>query len=375
MIIHREKLAILVIAFALSFLLYGNSISGDFVSDDKLIIIQNPLVSGNFFDLSKAFSTPYYHDKPNAGLYRPLTIASYNLNRVFSQSPVGFHLLNVILNAINGFLVFLLVSKLTNKRTAYFAALFFMFLPIHSEAVSAIVGRAELLSFLFSISSLLFVLNKRYALASILLFAGLLSKETAAGFFLVFLYIWKFRDRQTTKQVLYNSFYFVPAVAIYAIMRASVLGKYFIGVDHLMAYNPLKFVPFFESLWTSLKVFYLYLLKTVVPYQLSSDYSFNQIPIIKNPFLHYEVYVAVIILAGLVYFAVKKRGNIYGLSAVIFLFTYFLISNWFIKIGTIMGERLMYAPSLGLVILVAAWVDKFVTARGPATPHPTGAHL
>ncbi len=393
MSIYREKIIILVISLAISFLLYGNSIKGDFVSDDKLVILQNSLVSGNFSDLFKAFSAPYYHDKPNAGLYRPLTIASYNFNRVFSKSPVSFHLLNVILNAINGFLVFLLVSKLTSKRTAYFAAVFFMFLPIHSEAVSAIVGRAELLAFFFSVLSLLLILDKRYALASLLLLLGLLSKETASGFFLVFLYIWKFSPVRSSlaevrrtralgasetsngiKQIFYNSLYFVPAIAIYAIMRASVLGKYFIGVDHLMAYNPLKFAPFFSSLWTSMKVFYLYLLKTVAPYQLSSDYSFNQIPVIQNPFLHYEVYIGAVTLAVLVYLAVKKRENVYGLSAGMFLLTYFLISNWFIKIGTIMGERLMYAPSLGLVILAATWIDKFVTARGPVAPHPTGAH-
>ena len=62
-------------------------------------------------------------------------------------------------------------------------------------------------------------------------------------------------------------------------------------------------------------------------------------------------------LVGLVYLAVRKRDNIYGLSAAIFLLTYFLVSNWIIKIGTIMGERLMYAPSLGLVILGAMVVE------------------
>ena len=353
MSLRKEKIIVLAVAFAISFLLYGNSIKGDFVSDDKLTILQNPLVSGNFPDLFKAFSSPYYHNQPHAGLYRPFTTASYNLNKIFDSGPLGFHLLNIILNAINGFLIFLLVSKLLNKRTAFIAAALFLFLPIHSEAVSAIAGRGELLSFLFSVSSLIFVLNKRYAVASLLLLAGLLSKETAAGFFLVFLYLWKFREHKTLKQTFYNSLYFVPAIMLYAIMRAFVLGKYFIGVDHLMAYNPLKFVPFSHSLWTSLKVFYLYLLKTVAPTRLSSDYSFNQIPVIQNPFLHYEVYIAGTVLAALIYIAIKRRENILGLSVIIFLFTFLQVSNWFIKIGTIMGERLMYAPSLGLAMLAA----------------------
>src|SRR3989344_2448193 len=357
MIIHREKFIILAVSLTLSFLLYGNSINGDFVSDDKLVILQNPLVRGNLIDLFKAFSSPYYYNQPHAGLYRPFTIASYNFNKVFSSGTFGFHLVNILINAINSFLVFTIVSRLVSKRSAYIAMALFMFLPIHSEAVSANVGRAELLSFLFSTVSLPLVLDKKYMWASAALLLGLLSKETAAGFFLVFLYFWKYREHKSLGKIVSSFLYFVPAVGIYAGLRYYTLGNYFMGVDHLMAYNPLKFASFFQSLWTSLKVFYLYMLKTVAPYQLSSDYSFNQIPIIKNPFTHYEVYVGVTILVGLIYLAVKKRDSIYGLSAAVFLLTYFLVSNWIIKIGTIMGERLMYAPSLGLVILVAMVVE------------------
>lgn len=357
----------LVISLVLSFILYANGINGNFVADDKLVILQNPLLTGHLSDLSKIFSSPYYYGQAHAGLYRPLTTISYDLNKFFGSRPFGFHLLNIILNALNGFMVFLIVSKLVNKRTAYAAMMLFIFLPIHSEAVASIVGRAELMSFLFSSLSLLFVLNKRYALASIALLAGLLSKETAAGFFLVFLYLWKFKERQTLKQLFWGSLYFIPSIAVYTALRIYVLGKYFIGVDHLMAYNPLRFVSFFQSLWTSFRVFYLYLFKTVVPYKLSFDYSFNQIPIIKNPFLHYEVYVGIIILATLVYLAFKKRENIYGLSAVIFLFAYLPVSNWFVKIGTIMGERLIYAPSLGLVILAALLIDGKLLAANKNT--------
>src|SRR3989338_6770131 len=231
--LYKNDLFILAVALVLSFLLYGNGLKGDFVSDDKLIILQHPLVSGDFSDFFKVFSAPYYYNQPHAGLYRPLTIASYNLNKVFSSETFGFHLVNIVLNAINGFLIFLLVSKLTSqkiapgfigKRSAFLAMILFLLLPIHSEAVNAIVGRAELLAFLFSAISLILVLNKRYWLASLMLLAGLLSKETAAGFFLVFLYVWKFREDQTLKQIFYNSLYFIPSVAIYMVMRAYVLG-------------------------------------------------------------------------------------------------------------------------------------------------------
>src|SRR3989344_7812473 len=212
MIIHREKFIILAVSLTLSFLLYGNSINGDFVSDDKLVILQNPLVRGNLIDLFKAFSSPYYYNQPHAGLYRPFTIASYNFNKVFSSGTFGFHLVNILINAINSFLVFTIVSRLVSKRSAYIAMALFMFLPIHSETVSANVGRAELLSFLFSILSLIFVLNNKYALSAAMLFLGLLSKETSAGLFFVFLYLWKFKEGKTFRQIFYNSLFFGPTI-------------------------------------------------------------------------------------------------------------------------------------------------------------------
>ena len=149
-------------------------------------------------------------------------------------------------------LVFLVVYKLFLRRTlprdsiiskapAYIASWLFLFLPIHSEAVSSIVGRSELLAFLFSTLALLYVLDRRYALASVAFLFGLLSKETAAGFFLVFVYLWKFKERKTIKQIVSDSLYFILSIILYAILRAYVLGKYFLSVDHLLAYNPLKF--------------------------------------------------------------------------------------------------------------------------------------
>ena len=87
MINRKEIFVVLAVVFAISFGLYANSLGGDFVSDDKLVILQNPLVSGNFSDFFKAFGSPYYYNQPHSGLYRPLTIASHNLNKVFSLLP------------------------------------------------------------------------------------------------------------------------------------------------------------------------------------------------------------------------------------------------------------------------------------------------
>ncbi len=77
---HKNELIVLGLALCLSFILFANGLRGDFVADDKLVILQNPLVSGHLSDLGSIFVSPYYYGQPHAGLYRPLTVVSNNLN-------------------------------------------------------------------------------------------------------------------------------------------------------------------------------------------------------------------------------------------------------------------------------------------------------
>ncbi len=359
---NKQKLIALAISLLISLALYGNGLRGDFVADDRLVILQNPAVGGGLSDFSLAFTNPYYYGQAQTGLYRPLTVASYNANKFINSSPFGFHLANIIINGLNAFIVFLIVSKLAGRKLAYLSLVLFSFIPIHSEAVSSIVGRAELLSFFFSALALLSVLRGKLHISSLFLFLGLLSKETAAGFFLAFIYLWKFYENKSWKSTAGNALYFIPPIVIYGILRIYVLGKYFLGVDHLLAYNPLRYEPFLPTLWTSLKVFWLYLLKTLIPFKLSSDYSFNQIPVIRTP-VNYEVLLGLVILVLVIYLLIFKRTGIYGLSLSIFFFTFIPVSNWFVKIGTIMGERLMYAPSLGLVIAGSLYIGRFLSSK------------
>ena len=81
----------LIASLLISFSLFSNNLNGNFIADDKLVILQNPLVNGSAVDIFKAFGEPYYYNQPHAGLYRPVTVASYALNRAISAKPFGFH--------------------------------------------------------------------------------------------------------------------------------------------------------------------------------------------------------------------------------------------------------------------------------------------
>ena len=159
MVRSNDLILAAVWALVLSFALFGNGIGGNFVFDDTIVIVGNPFIDGQLGEFGKIFITPYFAYQPRPGLYRPLTIASYSVNAfLFGFSPVSFHIINILLHALTSFLTFILLYRLSASRIAAYAGfLFFMFLPIHTEAVTSIVGRAEILSLLFVIGSLLLI--------------------------------------------------------------------------------------------------------------------------------------------------------------------------------------------------------------------------
>ena len=343
------------LAVLFSFALFGNGIGGDFVLDDTIVIVGNPFVGNHLEEFWNIFATPYFAYQPLPGLYRPLVIASYSINAfLFGSSPVSFHVVNILLHAATSFLFFVLLYRLSVSRIAAFTGfLFFMFFPIHVEAVTSIVGRAEILSLLFVIGALLFVIKQRYFLASLLFFLALLSKEMAVAFLPIFLFLEFKWHKKGAKAVIGSFWCFIPSVVLYAILRYAALGKYFLSNDATPIYNPIKFASLFSGLWTSFKVFYFYFEKTFFPLSLSSDYSFNQIPLVDNLLISVPAILGIVVLALLILLFFKTNNFVFRFGIIIFLSSYFVISNWIFKTGTIMAERLMYMPSMGLAIIPA----------------------
>ena len=356
---------VFLLSFVLSFAVFGNGIFGNFVFDDVSVVQNRPDVkyAGNFFDL---FISPYHQNMSKTGLYRPLTMASYAINHyvnsLFAPSTssgqaVGFHIVNIIIHAVSSFLVFWLVNFLFKKKfLSYAVFLLFLAHPIHTEAVTSIVGRAELLSFLFGVAGICFFIKNNKILSAASFLLALLSKESALMVLPIIFYISVvFSDIKIWDSFKKLWFFSLP-LGFYALLRYKALGGYFLGdITATMAENPLRFVSFSERISTAFKVLYLYLEKLIWPVHLSADYSFNAIKVIRSPFVSVESIVGILIFALLVAIIVfyKKVSKELSFSAALFLFPYMIISNLVKQIGTIMGERLMYFPSFGFTIVAA----------------------
>ena len=88
--------------------------------------------------------------------FRPVVNALFSVNYlVFGLSAFGYHLFNVILHLISGFLVGSLAYRIFHYRTlpAVFGTLIFAVNPAGSEAVIWVSGRTDLLSMLFFLAA------------------------------------------------------------------------------------------------------------------------------------------------------------------------------------------------------------------------------
>ena len=346
--------------FVLIFLIYGQSLTGGFVFDDRGIIEHSELLS-NLGNLKETALYPYW--TVEAGLYRPVTLLSYSFNFIFlGSSPAGFHFINLLLYLAICISIYFLIKKLfRNGWLAYLVALLFLVLPIHTEVVANITGRSELLALLFSLLVLLeFTREKVVAWRiGLWLLLAIGSKETAIAAIPLALMVLAIKERESwlgsVKRHFKGLTALVVATSLYFFMRFIVLGPtHFFGVKTSLIENPLIFADIPARFATASSILWMYVQKLFWPVNLCSDYSYNQIPVIHS-FLNLEVILGLVILFGAVAVIImcfRKRSAI-SFGAAIFLFSFLPVSNILFPVGTIAGERLFFFPSLGFALVVA----------------------
>lgn len=107
--------------------------------------------------LNDFWGTPLSHSGSHKS-YRPVTVLSFRLNYYWHQlRPMGYHLTNLVLHAITAALFTRFAGQLFRAQTrpTLVAGLLFATHPIHCEAVSSVVGRADTGAGLFFLLSLL----------------------------------------------------------------------------------------------------------------------------------------------------------------------------------------------------------------------------
>jgi protein O-mannosyl-transferase len=142
-------------------ILYWRAFGAPFVYDDVDRIANNPDLSSfhatfrNYF-LSPVELTSHFRGA-GGSMFRPLFWLSLSVDRhVWGLNPSGFHFTNIALHWFNGFLLFVVLRRFGAPAVIAAATSFiWLGMPINSEVVAWVSGRAYLLCAFFLLLALL----------------------------------------------------------------------------------------------------------------------------------------------------------------------------------------------------------------------------
>ena len=351
---------------------YSNSFAGGFVFDNAPIVQNDPRIrAATAENIRLIFSREYWFDSGTSGLYRPLTTLSYLFHYAAlgnGSSPSGYHAVNLALHCLNIALVYALgLAILGSSFPALALAALWAVHPSLVESVTNIVGRADLLAAFGVLLGLLCYVRQtsatgRKRAAWLAALAGaqtiaLFSKESGAVLpLLMALYDFTWPRREAWRNRVVSYAVLILPFGAFLWLRWGLHTHLAVPFSE----NPLIGAGFWTARMTAVKVIGKFLWLFVWPARLSADYSFNAVPLFGWRPWNWEdakAWIALAASAGLVLLAIRFRRR----SRPLFFFLGFFFvalapaSNLFIPIGSIMAERFLYLPSLGLAgCLVAA---------------------
>jgi tetratricopeptide (TPR) repeat protein len=339
----------LVICLVLVAVCYANSIPNAFILDDILIVAANERI--RHIEPIHFLSQSYWGDLNHAGIYRPLTIFTFSLEYpIWKVWAPGFRLTNLLIHALNGWLVFLLVRGLLGSPLAALAsAVVYVVHPAQTEAVVSIVGRSELLAAGFFFAAWLAFRNGRTGLAALAYVLAVLAKESAITFPAIVLIDVLFHNgiRKTIESWWRFAVLGVTGIA-YLALRFYVLGG--LGIPASGQY--LEGSLTLSQRWlTSGRVFLEYFRLLVAPIRMASDYDFNSIPLAT--FRDWDAWLGLALVAAAMavgLWSIRRRPAV-GVGVFFFFIALLPVSNWIMPIALLMAERFLYTPIFGFALL------------------------
>lgn len=362
-----------LIICAFVFVLYGNTLKNGYNLDDEYVV-NNTFIEKGISAIPEIFRSYYSDDKKGQYGYRPIVKTTFAIEySIFGKNPAISHLINLIIYLITGIFLLKLLKVLLkehDKILPFIIVLLFLAHPIHTEVVTSLKNREELLSFLFCLFSLWFF-YKSYQIKPFLnIFLGLLfiilaylTKENSLTFIAIIpLALYFFTDTKAKNIIIVTLIVGLSLIALRIIVTKSLPDN----VPVNLWQNPLfgdknRLLQFSTGLFTIL--YYLKLL--IFPHPLRFYYGFDMIPIIELTNIWF--YISLIVCLSLFVYAIFtiKQKNILSFSILYFFISISMFSNILIPVTGIVAERLVYFASLGFSIALGYLIYKFHKRKIP----------
>ncbi|XP_026991030.2 protein O-mannosyl-transferase TMTC3 isoform X1 [Tachysurus fulvidraco] len=371
---------------------YWNSLLCGFVFDDVSAILDNKDLRPstpiqNLFH-NDFWGTPMSEERSHKS-YRPLTVLTFRLNYLLSElSPASYHLFNVFLHVAVCVLFLRFCRLLMDRTTSLVATLLFAVHPIHTEAVTGVVGRAELLSSIFLLAAFLAYTKSKGSDRSIvwmpivltvfLVAVATLCKEqgitvigiccvyevfVAQGFTLpllmeMALQVVRGKDMfpYSVLQTLLKLVVLVISTLLLVIVRVQVIQSQlpvFTRFDNPAAVSS---TPARQLTFNYLLPVNAWLLLN--PSELCCDWTMGTIPLVESLLdprnlatLAFYVLLGLLAYHSLRHAHSSAKTVLMALSLLVLPFI--PASNLFFPVGFVVAERVLYVPSMGFCVLVA----------------------
>jgi protein O-mannosyl-transferase len=294
------------------------------------------------------------------GGYTPLTTLSFAAEyKIWGEKSGAYHIHNVILHLICTALVYLLIRRLgMNLSIAAFTALLFGFHPMRIESVAWVTERKDVLyAMFFLLSTIGYVAYRKtknllYFVLSLLVFIlSLLSKIQAVSLPLSLIAIDLLIDKKFQWKLLLNK---IPFLILS--LATGLVGVYFLQKAGSLDIG--KTLPFYDRIFIGSYSLIVYMIKSVIPYEMSAIYPFPD----KLSFLHY-ISLPLVMISGYLVWRVKRSrieiiaGILFFLFNIIFLLQVVGAGQGYI------ADRFTYIPYIGLFFVLAILLNELVSGK------------
>lgn len=405
----------LTIVIILGLICYSTTFDVPFQFDDRLYVIENPLIKDIRFYIEPSTAAQYnnaiYADFYHFYRTRFVGYLSLAVNYAIHGLDVrGYHVFNLTIHIINAALVYLLVlitmqtpdrnenevSDDSRHLTAFLSAIFFVSHPVETQAVTYISQRFTSLATLFYILALLLFLLARkaacaepqltgspkgrtaaaksaaiYCCSIVAAILAMKTKEIAFTLpFVIALYDFVFfKDTKRRRLIFLMPFALTLLIIPFSVLSIGRSAGEMVG-EIGAATRSHTFLPRLDYLVTEMRVIVTYLRLIFLPVSQNLDYDYP----LSHSFLDRNVLLSMIMLVAIIacaiYLLIHTRrspgaNSMRTISIGIFWFFITLsVESSLIPIEDVIFEHRLYLPSVGAFMSISSTLMLFIGKTG-----------
>jgi tetratricopeptide (TPR) repeat protein len=353
---NKQNLIYLFLFFSLiTFLSYFRVLNGDFIWDDNVYILQNPIFQQTHPLLKIWFS----HEIQD---YWPVSYSLFFLEfKLFGLNALGYHIVNLLIHTLTCLALFKILGKL-KVPFAFLISLMFCVHPMNVESVAWIFQTKTTLAYLFALIASSYYINninkpkaRHYLLALAFLLLANLTKTSVITWPAVLLLLdYYLNDFKINRKMFFR---IAPFLLISVVF----------GLVSLLWYNDgnpvalseiVRDDDFITRLISSGQVLFFYIYKIIFP--ISLNFSYEKWGFRTNDFSNW---IPTLLSLGTVGFLFLKREKAKGISLGLgyFLITLFPVLGFFniyyMRYAEV-ADHYVYLAMVGLIALVILGINK-----------------